>query len=636
VPYLPILAAGGVAVLRMVDGDGLDAFLVWTGIVAIVLLCVHQIVVLNENHGLTVGLEARVRRRTVELLEREQHFSALVQRSSDVICVLEGDLTIRYVSDSVRRVLGLAPEELVGKAIVDVVSVDDLPPVEALFRQVVANSDRTASAECPIHGPDGAVRFVELTVTNLLHHPAVHGIVVNTRDVTDRRALEDRLRHDAFHDSLTGLANRALLRERTQHAIARSRRTGTHVGVVLMDLDGFKAINDSLGHAVGDDVLVSIGQRLATCVRPGDTVARLGGDEFAFLLEDLERPEEAEAVADRIIDALAQPIEIGARELIVHASVGIAVREDEDPAELLRNADVAMYAAKDNGKAQYRWFEPEMHEQVVTRLAVEADLHRALERGEFEVHYQPTVDLATLQIQGAEALVRWRHPEHGSIGPDRFIAIAEATGIIVPLGTWVLEQACLQVQQWRAAWPDGPPLSVSVNLSARQLQDPCVVDAVADVLRRTGVDPAAVVLEITESLLVKDTELSIARLHELKALGLRLALDDFGTGYSSLRYLQRFPIDVLKVDKSFVDSVHLGSEQSALTRAIVRIGRTLGLTVVAEGIELQEQAMLLRALECHGGQGFLFARPMTAPQLCELLERAAHGEPVFPTRAPAA
>ncbi|GJG87286.1 hypothetical protein tb265_24670 [Gemmatimonadetes bacterium T265] len=440
----------------------------------------------------------------------------------------------------------------------------------------------------------------------------VAGVAV-AEDVTERKRLESRLEHQAFHDPLTALANRALFRDRVAHALASGRRDRTRPTVLFLDLDDFKAVNDSLGHGEGDRLLVQVAARLLDATRGCDTVARLGGDEFAVLLDATHGPEDAVVVAERIVRVLSQPVALAAREVLVGTSIGIAAAEAEDGAdELLRNADLAMYRAKARGKGTYEIFAPQLYEEMHDRVVLEVDLRRGLERGEFWLAYQPIVDLASERVVGAEALARWTHPERGAVPPTRFIAIAEDSGLILPLGRFVLDEACRQAAAWRRA---GAPATerapyVTVNISGRQLQDAGFVAEVAAALGRWELAPDALVLEITEGVVMQDTEANLARLAELKTLGVRLAIDDFGTGYSSLSYLQRFPVDVLKIDKSFVDGVHDRESSEALARTIVALGRTLSLCTVAEGIEHAGQRDALRALGCTLGQGYLFARPL--------------------------
>jgi diguanylate cyclase (GGDEF)-like protein/PAS domain S-box-containing protein len=450
---------------------------------------------------------------------------------------------------------------------------------------------------------------------------AIIGRVWSFRDVTERKRLEDELAHQAFHDSLTNLANQALFRDRVSHALERVTGRDTSMSVLFLDLDNFKTVNDSLGHTAGDELLVAVSQRLGGCLRTGDTAARLGGDEFAVLIEATSTHQEAIDVADRIIGSLRLPFALATKDVVISASIGIAFATPGiDGDQLLRNADLAMYTAKARGRGRRELFEPEMHQAVVERLEVEADLRLACERDELIVHYQPLVQLETGDIIGVEALVRWNHPVRGLLPPDKFIPIAEDTGLIDDIGRHVLSEACSRVRRWQIEYPEYVSLSASVNLSPQQLQDPHLIADVADALLMSGLAPADLTLEITEGAMMRDTDAALSSLEGLKALGVRLAVDDFGIGHSSLSYLQRFPIDVLKIDKSFVWEIEGSPEDSALTRAIVRLAQTLHLTAVAEGVETIGQASALRALGCEVGQGFYFARPMAAEALGELLD----------------
>ena len=422
--------------------------------------------------------------------------------------------------------------------------------------------------------------------------------------------------HQAFHDPLTGLPNRTLFVDRLKQALSRAGRSGHPVGVLFLDLDGFKMINDSLGHAAGDELLVAVGRRLQSCVRAGDTASRFGGDEFAILLEGLVHSEDANAVADKILTELRTPFRLRSRRVKIDASVGIATGTSPEQ-DLLRNADVAMYRAKGGGKRRYEIFEPGMHEAIVERLQLEEDLHRAIEHRQLLLEYQPIVSLATGGFVGAEALVRWSHPHRGILPPSLFVPIAEETGLIAPLGRWVLHEACRQGAKFRAKYGD---FAVSVNLSSVQLEDEGLAAEVEQALAQTRLEPSSLVLEITETMLMTDIEATITRLRGLKELGVHIAVDDFGTGYSSLQYLRRLPLDLLKIAKPFVDGLGTAAEESTLARAIIELAESFQLQVVAEGIERPSQVDRLLELGCKFGQGFYFARPMDHAAIDFVLE----------------
>jgi diguanylate cyclase (GGDEF)-like protein/PAS domain S-box-containing protein len=442
-------------------------------------------------------------------------------------------------------------------------------------------------------------------------------------DITPRKSLEAELTRQASHDGLTGLANRTRLRARMERALTVAA-PGSTPAVLLIDLDDFKRVNDSLGHAAGDRLLEMVADRLLGATRGSDTVARLGGDEFAVLLS-VRAPGEITLVADRIVAALSSPFEVDGRDIRVSASVGVAVADaGESPDDLLRNADLALYRAKGAGKGRHAAFAPEMHRAAISRLELEAELRWAISNDELLLHYQPIMDLATGRVSSAEALVRWQHPERGLVPPAEFVPLAEATDLVLPLGRWVLQTACRAAAAWpRAAGADGVP--VSVNVSGRQLQRPGFVEDVAEALRASGLPARRLVLEVTESVLLADLDTALKRLEALRALGVRVALDDFGTGYSSLAYLQRLPVDVLKIDRTFTADVTAGGKRAALARAVVTLADTLGLRTVAEGVETDEQDAELRTLGCDYGQGYLYARPLGGAAFVEFLAARSGG-----------
>jgi diguanylate cyclase (GGDEF)-like protein/PAS domain S-box-containing protein len=613
-PYVPLSIAATAAFWSGITNDGLGGAETTIGATVVALVVARQLLGVSDNARLTRSLANAIG----EARAREEHFRSLVQGSSDVLTICERDGTIRFISPAVYRVFGFHPDDLLGTKLVELVHPDDAPRVVAEVEASVADPGPPITIHCRYRHQDGRWLHVEALLSNDLDHPNISGLVFNTRDVSERKELERQLTHQAFHDPLTGLANRSLFRDRVRHALALRSRTLQPLAVLFLDLDGFKAINDSLGHAVGDRLLGSVAGRLQSVVRPGDTVARLGGDEFAVLLEDLEGLHVAQQVATRIIEELHTAFALEGHEVFVGASVGLAVAEgDDDADELLRNADLAMYKAKAMGKGRCEVFEPDMHAAAIERMVIEGDLRHAVVRGELRLHYQPLVELATGRIVGVEALLRWQHPTRGLVMPGDFIGVAEESGLIVPVGRWVLTEACRQIARWQR--DTGLPLRLSVNLSARQLEAPRLAEHVAKTLRSTGVNPNDLVLEITESMLVDNAERTIAKLHLLRELGVRLAVDDFGTGYSSLNYLRRLPVDVLKIDRSFVQGIGSEAELTALTGAIVGIGRDLGLDTVAEGIEEPGQLAALRDMGCVLGQGFLYSRPIPPEQLAGLL-----------------
>jgi diguanylate cyclase (GGDEF)-like protein/PAS domain S-box-containing protein len=464
-----------------------------------------------------------------------------------------------------------------------------------------------------IRRPDGAVRWVHGQAEVIRGEGGGPLRIIGTvHDVTERKALEDRLRYQAFHDPLTDLPNRELFVDRLGHALARTeRQRGRRVAVLFMDLDDFKVINDSLGHEAGDRLLVAVAERLKGCLRPEDTLARFGGDEFTVLLEDVEGPEEAVLVAERIIDAVRDPFVLAGRELYTRASVGIALGENrtKNPENLLRDADTAMYWAKDQGSG-YSIFDPAMYEKALGRLEAANDLRRALEREDFVVHYQPIVSLQTGAVVAVEALVRWEHPERGLLDPSEFIALAEESGLVVPMGEGVLREACLRAKEWQEAHPRNPPLIMTVNLSARQLARPDLAETVEAILKETGLEGNRLTLDITETIYVKTLAGNTAALDRLRGLGVRISIDDFGMGYSWLSYLKRLPADAIKIDRSFVKGFGEDAEDTAIVRMIIELAHTLGIEVVAEGVESEEQARQLREIGCDMAQGYHFSKPL--------------------------
>jgi diguanylate cyclase (GGDEF)-like protein/PAS domain S-box-containing protein len=617
-PYAALLAVTGLLLRDALRAPGENWSLLALGEVVLTLLIVtRQITAVRENAQLVSERAAR---------DNEARFRSLVQHSSDVITVVDptGGGNIRYISPSATRVLGYAAGALVGKPLTSIMHPEDAIRVEAMLADSWSQTGVTAPVEWRVRHQDGHWLFVEAVATNLVQEPTVRGVVVNTRDITERKSLEAQLVHQAFHDPLTGLANRALFLDRVTHALAVTARYGRlPVAVLFLDLDNFKTVNDSFGHVPADQLLAAVARRLVEAVRLSDTVARLGGDEFAILLEDASGAMSPATAAERITASLREPFLVEGKEVFVTSSIGIAVAgADLSPADLLRNADTAMYQAKASGKGHHEMFEARMHAETLERLELESELRRALDRNELSLRYQPIVTLGDGTVCGMEALVRWEHPRRGTLLPAQFIPLAEETGLIVPIGQWVLGEACRQAKRWQTRYRRAIPFTMTVNVSGHQLQHGGMAETVRAALAEHRLDPTTLVLEITESVLMQQTEVMLARLRTLKALRVRLAIDDFGTGYSSLSYLKRFPIDILKIAKPFIDDVGGagGLTDSALARAIIGLGDTLKLQTIAEGIEAPAQLAELRTLGCELGQGYFFAQPLSAEGMEALLE----------------
>ncbi|HEX3394491.1 MAG TPA: EAL domain-containing protein [Acidimicrobiales bacterium] len=552
----------------------------------------------------------------------EARYRSLALNSTDVVTIVDASGAISYQTSSVSRVFGFEAAELLGQSLSSWLHPDDAVTVNSLLDGVARSPDGSTLVQCRLRHRDRSWRHVEIAVRNLIDDPGVRGLVLNTRDVSERVALETELRKQAWHDGLTGLANRALFTDRVNQAIARQSRVGSPLSVLFLDLDDFKSLNDTMGHAAGDVVLLDVARRLEGCIRPGDTVARFGGDEFAVLLENAGQPD-GERVASRVLSQLAGPFEVLGRQVQVRASVGVAVAVAEEGApvsvdDLLANADAAMYVAETLGKDRFQVFETRMRTAAVERSGLRTDLGWAVERDELDVHYQPIIAIATGTVTGFEALVRWHHPRLGLLLPGAFIDMAEESGLIVPIGAWVLGRACRQARAWGDAHA-GERFTMAVNVSARQLHDPGLVATVAGALADSGIDPATLVLEITESVTVADTDATMARLRALKDLGVSLAIDDFGTGYSSLQYLRRFPVDLLKIDRSFVTGLGHNTEDSAIVSSVIGLAHAFGLGVVAEGVETVEQLEALTLLGCDYAQGYNWARPAPSHEAAQWL-----------------
>jgi diguanylate cyclase (GGDEF)-like protein/PAS domain S-box-containing protein len=555
------------------------------------------------------------------LRESEQRYRLLVERCPDLIAVhQEGVVT--YVNPAGVRMLGAdSPDELTGRPAHDYVHPDDHPVLDARIA-AIRGGDEAGLAEIRLVRLDGGVVDVE-AVTVPVTFGGGRASQVMARDITDRKRAERALAHQALHDHLTGLPNRVLLHDRLGLALARGARSGDHVAVVFLDLDRFKVVNDSLGHDTGDRVLRAVSARITNVLRPADTLARFGGDEFVVVCDDIAGPAEATRIARRILDALADPVDEADGGVHVSASIGVALARGEDATaeDLVRDADAAMYRAKERGRGRIELFDEGMRSRLVTKLAEERRLRTAVASEELDLHYQPIMALPALEVVAVEGLVRWRHPERGVVAPAEFIPLAEESGLITDLGHWVLEEGCRQAGGWgRELGPDRP-LEVALNLSTRQLSEQGLAKRVEALLDRHRLHPdgVALCLEITESFLLEDPVATGTALDELRSLGVRLAIDDFGTGYSSLAYVRRFPLDALKIDRTFVAGLGTDPDSRAITSAIIEMGHALGLEVVAEGVEEEVQLEVLVDLGCDRAQGFLFSRPVPAPELWDVL-----------------
>ncbi|MEG3894574.1 MULTISPECIES: EAL domain-containing protein [unclassified Microcoleus] len=620
----------------------------------------------NENGDIIVdgvALDISDRKQAESALRQsEQRFRSLIENATDITIILDAEGIFRYISPSVKRILGYSPHQAIGRSALEAVHPDDCAAIAQTLQKALENPKRSESpVEYRVRHRNGSWCYVEAVATNLLHDPAVKGIVINCHDITQRKKAEEQLLHDAFHDALTGLPNRSLFTDRLEHALRLAKRRKDYLFAVLfLDLDRFKVVNDSLGHAIGDQLLVAIARRLEACLRTGDTVARLGGDEFVLLLEDIDGINEATNIVNRLQRKITSPILLDGHEVFITASIGIALSCGEylEPTTLLRDADTAMYRAKELGRARHEVFNSSMHAHALRLLQLENDLRRAIESirdpateedspssphssqsphsglpplsaaPQFIIHYQPIVSIANNTITSFEALVRWQHPERGLVYPGEFITIAEETGLIVPLGRWVLRTACHQIREWQQLFESNPPLSVSVNLSVKQFSQPDLIEYIDRVLEETLLDGSSLKLEITESVLIENSESVTAMLVQLRTRNIHLCIDDFGTGYSSLSYLHRFPTNTLKIDRSFVsrmgcelDLDKVTIDPTEIVRSIVTLSHNLGMDVVAEGVEDASQLSILKGLKCEYAQGFFFSKPVDSQTAAGLIRQ---------------
>ncbi|MGD1804271.1 EAL domain-containing protein [Dapis sp. BLCC M126] len=556
------------------------------------------------------------------LRESEKRFRALIENSTDIIMILNSDGNVIYSSPSAQKFLDNFDENYSNISIFNIIHVNDRQLVRHTLQKAVKNSlEKQYIKEFKIKDEQHKWQVFEAVFTNLTSDSYIEGIVVNCHNITERKIAEEKLLHDAFHDSLTQLPNRALFMDRLSNALARyQRHPQDQFAVIFIDLDRFKIVNDSLGHLAGDQLIIEVANRLKQDMRDDDSVARMGGDEFAILLEYVKSEENAEYVAQRIQQLLQLPFYINDQEVYTSASIGIVLpnKDYKSPEDILRDADTAMYRAKTLGKARQEFFIPSMYADNLAQLKLEIDLRQALQRNELELYYQPIILLETGLICGFEALIRWKHPQEGMISPDKFIPIAEETGLIIPIGWWTLQQACQQTYNWQQEF-SLQSLTISVNLSGRQFSQSDLVEQVDEILSRTCLDHHSMRLEITETTIMENEEIVMGILSELKAMNIQLNIDDFGTGYSSLSRIRNFPIDTLKIDRSFVMTMDAESQNLEITKAIISLATNLEIDVIAEGVETATQLALLRELKCKYGQGYFFSKPIDSSQATKLI-----------------
>jgi diguanylate cyclase (GGDEF)-like protein/PAS domain S-box-containing protein len=553
----------------------------------------------------------------------EQRYEMLLRGASDGIWEWELDSNEMRFCDRWKSLLGCEELELTSRPDewFNRVHPDDIERVQSEIMSHLLSLTPQFQSEHRIRRQDGSYRWMlSRGLAVMDSNRQVYRMTGSVTDVTDQKAAEKELLHNAFHDPLTALPNRALFTDRLRRALDEVKSGDGAFAVLFLDLDRFKVVNDSLGHQIGDQLLVAAARRLEACLRPGDMVARLGGDEFAIIVDRVKHASDAVQAAERIRENLAAPFNLSGHEVFVSASIGISLNQiaSEEPEDILRNADTAMYRAKEHGRGSFELFDIGMHVRNAALSQLETGLRRALAHGEFRVHYQPIISLESWRISGFEALVRWEHPEHGYISPLKFIPVAEETGLIIPIGQWVLREACEQLRAWQEQFPSEPPLSISVNLSGKQLSQPDLIDRISKILDETGLAPESLNIEITESAIIENIDAAATTLKRIKALGIRLSLDDFGTGYSSLSYLHRFPIDTLKIDRSFVSRINL-PKNTEIVRTILTLASNLGMDVVAEGVETRDQILQLTGLNCEYVQGYLLSKPIDGRAMRELI-----------------
>ena len=591
--------------------------------VNVTLLCTNQ----GGSAGTLITFKDITERKWLE--EYLRLLESVVVNANEIVMISQAEptqdplsLRIVYINAAFLRSTGYNSAEVIGKSAQLLLGAHTSASELDRIRANLLNFE-AVKAELILYHKDNTQFWVDLNTVPIRDEQGqVTHFVSVMREVTERKQAEERLRLNAFHDSLTGLPNRLLFMERLTQTVALSRQSADHqFAVLFLDLDRFKVINDSLGHIIGDQLLIAIARRLEACVSREDTVSRLGGDEFTILLERIQNLEDVKKIAERVHKALSTPFNLSGHEVFTSVSIGITLSttEYDRPEDLLRGADIAMYRAKASGKACHEVFDTEMHTRVVSLLQLENDLRRAVERQEFLLYYQPIVALVTGKIVGFEALVRWQHPKQGIVSPAKFVPMAEETGLIIPIGQWVLQEACRQMKAWHTAFPDRPLLSISVNLSGRQFSQPSLIKQIGQTLAETELEAHHLKLEITESAIMENTESAMDMMLQLKAMGIQLSVDDFGTGYSSLGYLYRFPMDLLKIDRSFISRVDVDGEKLELVRTIITLAWNLGMDVIAEGVETTKQLAQLKALKCEYAQGYLFSEPVSSAEAEKLI-----------------
>ncbi len=574
---------------------------------------IHWAVLRNRVRRLMRARQTEASLDKVEALAR-----SIISRAHDGIITVDTYGVVKSFNPACERIFGYAPGDVIGQNIN--VLLPDFHDNDGFIVSQLIGEDEVCGVSSEVVGRrnDGSAVPIEFTFSDFCVHRQCF-VTLILRDITERKRYEETIWHQAFHDNLTGLANRMLFKDRLALAMAHAKRNNNGLAVLFLDLDRFKLINDTLGHDIGDQLLNQVGIRLRNCVREDDTVARMGGDEFTLLLPEIMKAEHAARIAQKVVEAVRQPLKIGEHELYISTSIGIVLFPDDgqDAETLLKNADTAMYRAKENGRNHYELYASSMNAKASERLLLENSMRRALERREFVVHYQPKINVKSGGITGMEALVRWQHPKLGLVLPGEFIPLAEESGLIVPIGEWVLKTACAQ----NKAWQDSgfPSIRVAVNLSARQFQLQNLVEVVSRVLKTTGLDPTCLELEITESIAMQNAEHTVSVLNQLNEMGIQLSIDDFGTGYSSLSYLRRFPINKLKIDRSFVAEIGTDSHNGAIASAVIVLGRSLNMGVIAEGVEREEQLNFLKDHDCFEMQGFLFGKPMPVEDFTHFL-----------------